>query len=82
MISFCTGESAGYTAQRFTERAGNNIHTTHHAAMFMRAATGFSHKSGGMGVVDHDHGAVFFCQITNAFQIGNIPSIEKRRQLR
>ncbi|MPM29646.1 hypothetical protein SDC9_76186 [bioreactor metagenome] len=38
----------------------------------MGAATGFSHKTGGMAVVNHYHGVVFISQITDFFQYCDI----------
>ena len=65
------GESAARAAQRFAQRAGNDVDPAHDIAELVRAAPGFAEKAGGMRIVDHGDGAVFFRQPDDCFQIGD-----------
>ena len=47
------GESAAGAAERFAERAGDDVDLAHDAAIFMRAAPGLAEKTGRVRVVDH-----------------------------
>ena len=63
------GESAARAAERFAERAGDDVDSAHHAAIFVRAAAGFAEKSGGVRVVDHRERVVFFGEIANRLEV-------------
>src|SRR5215467_10403692 len=63
------GEASAGAAQSFAERAGDNIDPAHHPAIFVRAASGLTEKTGRVRIVDHSQCSVFFCEITNRGQI-------------
>ena len=63
------GEAAAGAAERFAERAGNNVDPAHHPAIFVRAASSFAEKTGGVRVVDHRQRVIFFGEIANRREI-------------
>ena len=65
------GETAARATERFAQRAGNDVDPSHHAAIFVRAAPGLAQKSGGMRIIDHGEGIVFFGQVADAGEVGD-----------
>src|ERR1035438_877044 len=43
-----------------------------HAAVFVRPTSGFSHETGGVRVIQEDHGVVLLCQRDDVGQLGSI----------
>src|SRR6476660_4824080 len=65
------GESAAGSTQRLPKRSGDNVDSSHHFAILMRAPSSFAEKTGSVRIVDHDHRAIFVREIANRFQIGD-----------
>ncbi|SPX45653.1 Uncharacterised protein [Klebsiella pneumoniae] len=65
------GVAAGGAAQRFTQRAGDDIDAPHHIAVFVGAAAVFADEADGVGVIDHHQRIVFIRQVANALQVGD-----------
>src|SRR6476646_6470104 len=59
------GEAATGAAESLSKRAGDDIDPAHHAAIFVRAASSFAEKTGGVRVVDHRQRVVLFGEVTN-----------------
>src|SRR5438132_7311694 len=64
-----TGETAARTAERFAERASNDVDLAHHAAVFVGAASAFTEKASRMRVIDHGERGVFLCKIDNRSEL-------------
>jgi hypothetical protein len=60
------GESAAGAAEGLAKRAGDDIDPAHHVAVFVRAASSFAEKTGGVRVIDHRQRVVLFGEIANA----------------
>src|SRR5438309_10148178 len=73
-----TGETAARTAERFAERASNDVDLAHHAAVFVGAASAFTEKASRMRVIDHGERVVFCARSTIAPRFAIVPSIEKQ----
>ena len=63
--------AAARAAERLAERAGDDVHAVHHAAMFVRAAPRFAEEPGGVAVVEHHQRAVFFREVADAAEVGD-----------
>ena len=64
-----TGKPAASAAERFAQRAGNDVDPAHDAAIFVCAAPGFAEETGRVRVVNHGKRVVFFSEIANPAQI-------------
>ena len=53
----------------FPKCAGDDIDPAHHSAIFVRAASGFAEKTGGVRVVDHRQRVVLFGEIANGREV-------------
>ena len=65
------GEAAAGAAERFAKRAGDDVDPAHHAAIFVRAASGFADKTGSVRIVDHHQRVVLFGEVANGREIRN-----------
>lgn len=70
------GVAAGGAAQRFTQRAGDDIDAPHHIAVFVGAAAVFADEADGVGVIDHHQRIVFIRQSQTPCRLAITPSIE------
>src|SRR6266536_4042374 len=64
-----TGKTAARAAERFAERACDDVDLAHHAAIFVSAAAGFAEEAGRMRVVDHGERIVFSGKIDDLSQV-------------
>ena len=65
------GIAATGPAERFAQRAGDDIDLAHDAAIFVRPAAGFAQETRGVRVVDHRERVVFSSEIDNRIEAGD-----------
>lgn len=70
------GVAAGGAAQRFTQRAGDDIDAPHHIAVFVGAAAVFADEADSVGVIDHHQRIVFIRRSQTPCRLAITPSIE------
>ena len=66
-----TGKPAAGAAERFSQRAGDDIDSAHHTAIFVRAASSFAKKTSRMRIVNHRQRVILLSEITNGREVRN-----------